>query len=99
MELLEAIADDSPAPASGFVSGVVVAMAAALDEHGGAQVARRLAERTARSRKPSTSAGAAPLAQENADAFVEALPLLDAPAQGRDMDLGRRCRAPPKCRW
>ena len=29
-ELLDAIADESPTPASGFVSGVVVAMAAAL---------------------------------------------------------------------
>jgi formiminotetrahydrofolate cyclodeaminase len=32
---------------------------------------------------------AAPLAQENADAFGEAFALLDAPAQGRDTDLGR----------
>ena len=46
--------------------------------------------RTGRSRRPSTlERRAVTLAQENADAFGEGLRHLDAPAQGRDADLGR----------
>ena len=89
-ELLDAIADDSPAPASGFVSGVVVAMAAALtgmaarrSRDGWPEAAGAIAQAEHLRRR------AAPLAQENADAFGEAFALLDAPAQGRDADLGR----------
>lgn len=89
-ELLDAIADRSPAPASGFVSGVVVAMAAALT----AMAARRSRDGWPEADGVIAQAEhlrrrAAPLAQENADAFGEAFALLDAPAQGRDVDLGR----------
>ncbi|HSL64783.1 MAG TPA: cyclodeaminase/cyclohydrolase family protein [Gaiellaceae bacterium] len=89
-ELLDAIAEDTLVPASGSVAGVVVAMAAALT----AMAARRSSGTWAQAGGAVAQAEAlrrraTPLAQEDAEAYLEAVARLEQRASGRDAELGR----------
>ena len=88
-ELLDAIAEDTLVPASGSVAGVVVAMAAALT----AMAARRSLGSWAEAGGAVAQAEAlrrraTPLAQEDAEAYLEAVARLERREPGHDAELG-----------
>jgi formiminotetrahydrofolate cyclodeaminase len=92
-EFLDGLASEEPAPASGSVAAIVVAMAAGLI----AKAARASVEwpegRAAVAQAEQLRRRTAPLAQSDADAYLEALAALHLPehleSEVRDMALGQ----------
>lgn len=92
-EFLDSLASEEPAPASGSVAAIVVAMAAGLI----AKAARASVEwpegRSAVAQAEQLRRRTAPLAQSDADAYLEALAALHLPehleSEVRDMALGQ----------
>jgi methenyltetrahydrofolate cyclohydrolase len=92
-EFLDSLASEEPAPASGSVAAIVVAMAAGLI----AKAARASSDwpeaRSAVAQAEQLRRRTAPLAQSDADAYLEALAALHLPdhleSEVRDMALGQ----------